>query len=98
VWWFVDRVMGRDRRAWWMRHWPLGTNSIQTLEVFKRHDPILLVGHDADDGLWQLIGPTATGPRHGQTRMRRLHRFASNSSSLTVTQDASCMRFSRRPM
>jgi hypothetical protein len=29
VWWVVDRVMERDRRAWWMRHWLLGTNSIR---------------------------------------------------------------------
>jgi hypothetical protein len=66
VWWVVDHVMERDRRAWWMRHWLLGTNSIQTLEVFERRDPILLVGHDADDGLWQLIGPTAADPATGK--------------------------------
>jgi hypothetical protein len=58
VWWVADRVMERDRRAWWMRHWLLGTNCIQTAEVFERHEPILLVGNDADDGLWQLIGTT----------------------------------------
>lgn len=39
-----------------MRHWLLRTTCIQTLEVFERREPILLVQHDADDGTWQLIG------------------------------------------
>lgn len=56
VWWVADLVMERDRRAWWMRHWLMGTTCIQTIEVFERRDPVLLVSHDADDGLWQLIG------------------------------------------
>jgi hypothetical protein len=58
VWWVVDRVMERDRRAWWMRHWLMGTTCIQTIEVFERREPILLVANDADDGLWQFIGTT----------------------------------------
>jgi hypothetical protein len=58
VWWVADLVMERDRRACWMRHWLLGTPSIQTAEVFARDEPVLLVAHDADDGLWQLIGAT----------------------------------------
>ncbi|MGI8335162.1 hypothetical protein ACRYCC_34880 [Actinomadura scrupuli] len=61
VWWVADRVMERDRRAWWMRHWLLGTRCIQTIEVFERREPVLLVGNDADDGLWQLIGATGAG-------------------------------------
>jgi hypothetical protein len=56
VWWVADCVMERDRRAWWMRHWLLGTQCIQTKEVFELSEPVLLVGHDADDGCWQLIG------------------------------------------
>jgi hypothetical protein len=48
--------MRHDRRAWWMRHWLLDTSCIQTLEVFERREPVLLIGHDADDGIWQLIG------------------------------------------
>lgn len=48
-------------RAWWMRHWLLGTRCIQTIEVFERREPFLLVGNDADDGLWQLIGATDAG-------------------------------------
>jgi len=56
VWWVADHIMERDRRARWMRHWLLGTRCIQTIEVFERREPVLLVGHDADDGLWQLIG------------------------------------------
>jgi hypothetical protein len=39
VWWVADEVMKRDRRAWWMRHWLLGTTSIQTVEVFERREP-----------------------------------------------------------
>jgi hypothetical protein len=58
IWWVADTVMERDRRARWMRHWLLGTPSIQTLEVFERREPVLLVVNDADDGLWQLIGST----------------------------------------
>jgi hypothetical protein len=44
-----------------MRHWLLGTRCIQTIEVFERREPFLLVGNDADDGLWQLIGATDAG-------------------------------------
>lgn len=61
VWWVADHVMERDRRAWWMRHWLVGTPCIQTMEVFECREPVLLVGHDDDDGMWQLIGATAAG-------------------------------------
>ena len=27
VWWVADHVMEHDRRAWWMRHWLLGTTA-----------------------------------------------------------------------
>ncbi|MFD0784958.1 hypothetical protein ACFQZ8_13715 [Micromonospora azadirachtae] len=57
VWWVADQVMERDRRARWMRHWLLGSQCVQTLEVFERREPVLLVSHDAD-GLWQLVGST----------------------------------------
>ena len=43
VWWVADHVMRHDLRAWWMRHWLLGTTCIQTLEVFEHREPILLV-------------------------------------------------------
>ena len=58
VWAVADTIMERDRRAWWMLHWLVGTTSIQTPEVFAQTEPILLVQHDGDDGLWQLVGPT----------------------------------------
>lgn len=58
VWWVADHVMERDRRARWMRHWLLSTRCIQTVEVFELREPVLLIGNDADDGLWQLIGTT----------------------------------------
>ncbi len=66
IWWVVDRVMERDRRARWMKHWLLGTTSIQTGEVFDRAEPILYVSHDADDGLWQLIGASDANPATGK--------------------------------
>jgi hypothetical protein len=56
IWWVTDQVMQRDRRAWWMRHWLLRTNCIQTGEVFEHREPVLFVSHDADDGVWQLVG------------------------------------------
>ncbi|MFG1793078.1 hypothetical protein [Nocardia sp. NPDC049149] len=61
IWWVVDHVMERDPQAWWMRHWLLGTRCIQTGEVFEKQEPVLLVSHDDDDGLWQLIGSTGAG-------------------------------------
>jgi hypothetical protein len=66
VWWVTDQVMQHDRRAWWMRHWLLRTNCIQTGEVFERREPVLYVGHEADDGLWQLIGASAADVRTGK--------------------------------
>ncbi|AYF77935.1 hypothetical protein D7D52_33590 [Nocardia yunnanensis] len=63
IWWVVDNVMDRDPRARWMRHWLMGTRCIQTPEVFEQQEPILYVSHDADDGLWQLIGPTDAGSK-----------------------------------
>jgi hypothetical protein len=53
--------MARDRRAWWLRHWLLGTRAIQTPQVFELEEPILLVVNDDDDDLWQLIGTTGVG-------------------------------------
>jgi hypothetical protein len=66
VWWVADQIMERDRRAWWMRHWLLGTSCIQTLEIFQRREPILLVSHDTDDRLWQLIGATDANAETGK--------------------------------
>ncbi|GAA1888248.1 hypothetical protein [Asanoa iriomotensis] len=61
IWAVVDQVMARDRRAWWMAHWVLGTTCFQTPQVHAGREPILLVTHDADDGAWQLIGATDAG-------------------------------------
>ncbi|GAB7044542.1 MULTISPECIES: hypothetical protein [Catenuloplanes] len=80
VWWVVDRVMERDRRAWWMTHWLLGTTSIQTGEVFARTEPILYVGHDADDGLWQLIGASDADPATG--KLGHLHHAVEHDLTL----------------
>ena len=62
IWMVADHVMERDRRAWWMRHWLLGTHAISTAQVFDRTEPVLLVVHDADDDVWQLIGTSDAGP------------------------------------
>jgi hypothetical protein len=62
IWWVADHVMERDRRAWWMRHWLLGTRAYSTAQVFEHDEPVLLVANDADDDLWQLIGSTDAGP------------------------------------
>jgi hypothetical protein len=42
VWFVADVVMDEDPRAWWMRHWLIGTRSIQTPEVFALEEPLLL--------------------------------------------------------
>jgi hypothetical protein len=85
VWWVADRVMQTDRRAWWMRHWLLGTSSIQTGEVFDRREPVLLVTHDDDDGLWQLIGSTAADPKTG--RIEHLHHAVDEDQTLLDVLD-----------
>jgi hypothetical protein len=61
IWWVADHVMARDRRAWWMLHWLLGTRAIQTAATFARQEPVLLVVNDLDDELWQLIGTSDAG-------------------------------------
>jgi hypothetical protein len=85
VWWVVDQVMERDRRAWWMRHWLLGTTCIQTIEVFERREPVLLVGHDADDGLWQLIGATDADSSTG--KVGHLHHAVDEDQTLIDVLD-----------
>ena len=62
VWWVIDWVFARDRRAHLLRHWLLQTVCIQTCQVFERHEPVLLVAHDDDDGMWQLVGTSDAGP------------------------------------
>jgi hypothetical protein len=58
IWWVADNVFSQDRRAWWLRHWLMGTRCIQTAQVFELSEPVLLIGNDDDDDLWQLIGTT----------------------------------------
>lgn len=80
IWWVVDQAMQRDRRAWWMQHWLLGTTSIQTAEVFERTEPILYVSHGADDGLWQLIGASDADPATG--KLGHLHHAVEHDRTL----------------
>jgi hypothetical protein len=84
VWWVADHVMERDRRARWMQHWLLGTHCIQTLEVFERREPVLLVVNDADDGLWQLIGTTDAG---SSGKIRHLHHAIDEDPTLVDVLD-----------
>ena len=85
IWRVVDSVMERDRRARWMKHWLLGTTSIQTDEVFDRKEPILYVSHDADDGLWQLIGASNADPASG--KLSHLHHAVEHDLTLLDVLD-----------
>jgi hypothetical protein len=85
IWWVTDQVMQRDRRAWWMRHWLLRTTCIQTREVFERHEPVLVVSHDADDGIWQLIG--ASDADAGTRKIGHLHHVVDEDPSLIDVLD-----------
>ena len=85
TWWVADQVMLRDRRAWWMRHWLLRTTCIQTREVFERSEPILWVSHDADDGIWQLIGASDADPSTG--KLGHLHHAIDEDQSLLDVLD-----------
>ncbi|WP_426503333.1 suppressor of fused domain protein [Dactylosporangium sp. McL0621] len=80
VWWVADQVMERDRRARWMWHWLLGTSAIQAGEVFEGREPVLYVSHDADDGLWQLIGATGVDP--ATARVAHLHHVVDEDPTL----------------
>jgi hypothetical protein len=84
VWAVADHVMTRDRRAWWMWHWLVGTRAIQTPQVFEREEPILLVHNDADDDLWQLIGTTDGGP---EARIGHLHHAVDEDPTLIDVLD-----------
>jgi hypothetical protein len=85
IWWVVDRVMERDRRARWMKHWLLGTTSIQTGEVFDRTEPILYVSHEADDGLWQLVGASDADP--ATAKLSHLHHAVEHDLTLLDVLD-----------
>jgi hypothetical protein len=85
AWWVTDHVMQHDRRAWWMRHWLLGTMCIQTLEVFEHQEPILLVSHDADDDMWQLIGASDANGSTG--KIGHLHHAVDEDQSLIDVLD-----------
>lgn len=61
MWWVIDWIFQRDRRAHWLRHWLLGTACIQTRQFFKRDEPVLLIAHGCDDEMWQLSGASDAG-------------------------------------
>lgn len=85
AWWVTDQVMRHDRRAWWMRHWLLGTTCVQTVEIFEHREPVLLVGHDAQDGVWQLIGASDADGSTG--RVRHLYHAVDEDPSLVDVLD-----------
>jgi hypothetical protein len=84
IWFVADTVMALDTRAWWMRHWLVGTRAISTREVFERAEPILLVHNDDDDELWQLIGPTDAGE---DGRIGHLHHAVDEDPTLVPVLD-----------
>jgi hypothetical protein len=84
VWWVADEVMARDRRARWLWHWLVGTTSVQTAEVFELSEPILLVSHDEDDGVWQLIG---TSDAHGDPKVGHLYHAVDEDATLLDVLD-----------
>lgn len=86
IWWVTDQVMRHDRRAWWMRHWLLGTTCVQTLEVFEQREPVLLVSHD-DDGVWQLIGASDADSSTG--KFGHLHHAVDEDPTLIDVLDLS---------
>jgi len=68
-----------------MRHWLLGTSCIQTLEVFERRENVLLISHDADDGIWQLIGVSDADGSTG--KVGHLHHAVDEDPSLIDVLD-----------
>jgi hypothetical protein len=68
-----------------MKHWLLQTTSIQTREVFERSEPILFVSHEADDGMWQLIGASDADPSTG--KIEHLHHAVDEDRSLLDVLD-----------
>ncbi|MCG3753695.1 hypothetical protein [Amycolatopsis sp. Poz14] len=85
VWAVADLVVERDRRAWWLLHWLLGTPCVQTAEVFERQEPILHVRHDAADGVWLLSG--ASEPDRGTAKVGHLHHAIDEDQSLLDVLD-----------
>jgi hypothetical protein len=84
VWWVADHAMERDRRAWWMRHWLLGTRCIQTIEVLELREPVLLTCNDVDDQIWQLIGTTDA---RSSGRIGHLHHAVDEDPTLVDVLD-----------
>jgi hypothetical protein len=58
----------------------LRTTCVQTREVFERREPVLFVGHDAQDGIWQLIGASDADPDTG--KIGHLHHAVDEDPSL----------------
>src|SRR4051794_35354438 len=80
VWWVADEAMERDRRARWL----VGTTSLQTPEVFELSEPILLLTHNEDDGVWQLIG---ANDAHGEPVMGHLYHAVDEAPTLLDVLD-----------
>lgn len=83
IWWVIDRVVERDNRVRWMRHWLVQTQSIVAPRVFDRQEPLLRVHHDLD-GIWQLVGTTDAG---GAGRVGHLHHAIDEDPALTEILD-----------
>lgn len=68
-----------------MLHWLLPTTCIQTREVFEHREPVLFVSHDADDGIWQLIGASDADASTG--KIGHLHHAVDEDQSLLDVLD-----------
>jgi hypothetical protein len=84
VWWVADEVMARDRRALWLWHWLAGTPAVQTPEVFALSEAVLLVSHDAEDDVWQLIG---TSDAHDDPKIGHLYHAVDEDPTLIDVLD-----------
>jgi hypothetical protein len=84
VWWVADEAMARDRRARWLWHWLVETTAIETPEVFELSEPIVLVSHDEEDGVWQLIGTTDA---HGDPQIGHLYHAVDEDPTLLDVLD-----------
>ena len=98
VWAVADTVMDRDPRAWWMRHWLLGTVAITTTQVADGSEPVLLVCNeertDTDAG-WRLIGTTDGSAENGT--ILHLSHLVDQDPSLAEVLDLRAGAEARRP-
>ena len=45
---------------------PINVAALTTVRVLEDELPVLLVAHDSDDGMWQVLCGTTNDPKHGR--------------------------------